>query len=118
MKPILCLISVVLLVTSMRDASCASLMTSAVAHGSDGEHVYLDDTQRDRREAVANQDSELNQTPGQERLRREIMNALEDSYRLLDSGDVETRRRRWENLIGAAIVGAHHGFKRFFSHFG
>lgn len=107
MKWITCVVSLVVMVTTtIQIGSCASLATAAARD----DQVYLVDAQRDRREA---ENSELIPVPDQERLRREIMNVLDDSYGLLDSDDSAIQRRRRWNIFRAASDGISHGYNKF-----
>ena len=140
MKPILCLLSLSLLVY-LELGSCALLQ----GPGDDGpvylvggerdrreaedEPVYLVQAQRDRREAeddfVDQNDDQRNRReaeaedaelgPDGERFRRAMAKTLADSFDQLNVGESEARQRRW---LDSVIHGFAHGANAFFQHLG
>ena len=138
MKPILCLLSLALLVL-VEYGSCAALETAGddepvylvggqrERRGSENDLAYQGDEQRERRGAendLAYQDDEQRERreaeaeyfqlePEAERFRRAVMNSLENNLGEVNFGEPQSRERRWWSSL---VHGAIHGVGAFAKH--
>ena len=114
MRPILCLLSLAVLVF-VEQGSCAArgfavddepvyvVADQRARREAEDDFVEQNDDQRDRREAEA-KDAEL--APEVERFRRAITKALEDSFDQLNVGQPEIRQRRfWHSVLHGVVQG-------------